>query len=259
MSNKIEFRGRFKTCKICGYEFKIFGIENRMKWEENKYICPNCKGLYCDKPKTERDLMILQDNYLLSRSEEYLLEIIDILTSYTQSIIKKYFSKSIDKHNTLEIITHKTVSLLVEGYLSKENYKVWGSFKGMIVPKVKQALWEKKEHDIDADSLDFEFEDGTSVSYADCKKTEIESLQELDHKKDLANKLSYLTFKISDYCSSEYEDYIRLLNVMNYLEGGETYPELFFKMSNDRTGKLKYMQTLELIRKTLLQMEVENN
>jgi hypothetical protein len=53
---------RLAKCYSCKYEFYIT-TELKKDWANNKSICPKCKILYSTLPKTERELMILQDEY----------------------------------------------------------------------------------------------------------------------------------------------------------------------------------------------------
>jgi hypothetical protein len=248
-------RGRPTTCKYCKHQFHV---QDRIKWEKEKHPCPLCSEIWSDKPETERMLMILQDEYFKKRSEKILNEMIKILQSYCSSIIKKFFSNKIQEPGKLEYYTHTAVASMVEHYLKNMDFKVEGSFKGMLFPRIQAAIWGKQEYACAQESLDFEFDDGHSVSHADTKKSVMDSLQDRHSKEQLVKKLCEIIFGIGEYCSQE-EDYIRLLNYRNYIVGGEKYTDKFFNSYKDKTGKLKFIQTLDITRKELMEMDAENN
>ena len=60
-------RGRPLFCRYCNE--KVI-IKDRLKWELEKHTCSECGEIWCDKPETERMLMILQDEYLKKRDKE---------------------------------------------------------------------------------------------------------------------------------------------------------------------------------------------
>jgi len=255
--SQFEGKGRPTTCRYCDHQFHI---TNRVAWEENKHPCPSCGEIWSDKPETERMLMILQDEYFKKRSDKVMKQMIILLTSYCGSIIKKGFSNKIQEPGKLDYYTHMAVSSLIEGYLdpNKPDFRVEGSFKGMLFPRIQAAIWGKQEHACADETLDFEFDDGHVVSYSDDKKSISDSIQEMHSREQLVNKMCELIFGVSEYCTQE-EDYIRLLNFRNYIIGGEKFTDKFFSLQADKTGKLKFLQTLEITRDELLRLEKEHN
>ena len=256
-------KGRPTTCKYCGHEFHK---KDLIKWETEKHPCPSCRKIWCDKPETERMLMILQDDYLKYRdkdknpikAQKVLTEITKIFYSYTASIIKINFSNMIQEPGNLERYTQWAVSKLIEEYLKRPDFKVNGSFKGMLFPKIQEAIWGKQEHACAEDSLDYEYDDGHVVVYEDDKKSYMESLQERHSKEQLVNSLCELIFGVSEYCTEE-ENWIRLLNFRNYIIGGEKYTDKFFELYEDKTGKLKFLETLDIVKQELHKSDMENH
>jgi len=247
-------RGKPLTCKYCKKEFRFELKSERQVWIESVYQCPNCNIDYCILPPTERDLRHLQAAYLKSRTNKDLIAMVKILHSYCGSLIKKSFSNKIQEPGKLEYYVHHAVTFLIEDYLSKPNFSIQTSFGGFLIHKIRQAIFGKPEHDMDADSMDFMFDDGNQVQYSDHKDCVIDSLHKRTEKEHIAKKLSELIYRIEDYCSSREENYIRLLNVHNHLYAGENNPDKFFNCY-DKTGKMKYIESMELLRKELQTVE----
>lgn len=255
--------GRPTLCKYCGHQFHKI---NLFTWEKYNHTCPSCGEIWCDKPETERMLMIIQDEYLHKRdidknirlADKALKELVLLLYSYCPSIIKKSFSNMIQEPGKLEEYTEWAVSKLTEEYLKRPDFKVQGSFKGMLFPKIQEAIWGKQEHACAQESLDFEFDDGHTISYGDEKKTIMDYMRERHSKEQLVSNLCDLIFGVSEYCTQE-EDYIRLLMVRNYIIGGEKFTDKFFAQYQNKTGKLKFLQTLDIVKEELRKMDLENH
>lgn len=248
-------KGRPNTCKYCGHQYHV---QNRAQWEEEKHPCPECGEIWSDKPETERMLMILQDEFFAkNRSQKVLSQMVEIMYSYCASIIKKNFSNMIQEPGKLENYVQWAVSRLTEEYLKRPDFKVNGSFKGMLFPKIQEAIWGKQEHAAADETIDFEFDDGHKVSYSDDKKSVVESIQDYHSKEQLVNNICDLIFGISEYCTEE-EDYIRMINVRNYILGGEQYTDKFFSLYG-RVGKEKFLDTLNILKQELERLEKEHN
>ena len=243
-------RGKPITCKYCKHEFRFELLSQREEWKLKNYPCPICAIDLCILPPTERELRHLQVIYLQTRLNKDLVPMITVLKSYCASLIKKSFSNKIQEPGKLEYYVHTAVTFLVEDYLAKPHFNIQTSFGGYLIHKIRQAIWGTKEYDIDAESIDFEYEEGGQVQYADNKKSIIDLIEQQHDKKQLVHYLSELIFGVEDFCLSRAENYIRLLNVANHLDAGEQSTDKFFKCY-DKTGKLKYIQTMEIIRNEL--------
>ena len=254
---EISHKGRPTTCRYCKHKFHV---TDKIIWEQEKHTCPECAEIWSDKPETERMLMILQDEYFKKRSRKILDEMVNLLTSYCESLIKKSFSNKIQEPGKCEYFAHAAVSFLIEGYLNPDTpeFRVQSSFAGMLFPKIQQAIFGKQEYDCAHETLDFEFEDGNQVVYEDNKKSIFNSLQDRHSKEQLISKLCELIFGIENYCTQE-ENYIILLNIRNYIIGGEKYTDRFFNNSKSKVGKFKFLKSLGMIRDELIKMDRENN
>jgi predicted Zn-ribbon and HTH transcriptional regulator len=247
-------RGRPITCRYCDHQFSIDKV-NRQSWNESKSVCPSCNHVYCDKPKTEIDLLELQEQWLVDRSNTALFDqMIVIMLSYTQSILKKSYSNYIQEPGSLDYYSHTAVSFLVENYLSKPDYRVWGSFAGQLFPKIKQALWGSPEKAIDADSLDYIFDDGNKVNYEDSKRSYTDCVEERYHSSKLVNDLCGLVFAYERECTPG-ENYLRLIGLRNYVFKGEKATDFLFDVAYEEhratSGKLQFNETLTLMRNEL--------
>ena len=262
MSNKI--RGKFITCKYCGKKFKI-SKNKKNKWEQEKFPCPHCKIDYSVFPETERKLQHIQNKYRISRDEKYLKEMHSILISYAESLIKKHYINLINDKSLLSYYAHSAVSLLIEAdYLRKKDFYIDISFGSRLIQKCLQAIQSPKEsieRPLEEDSLDYLFEDGHKVNYEDNSRTELDFILEEEEKFILLKKLCELTFQMEEFCDDNRENYIRLLNIDNYLHYGEKALDDFFEIYG-RYGKYKTLQSLNIIKTELqkiLLLDKNNN
>lgn len=245
-------RGRYITCKICGHKFRFETDEQRLQWQANMLQCPSCKDLYCTLPKTERELHLLQNQFLKNRSEKCLNEMYHLLVPYTKSIILKTYRHVMQHPEDLQYFAENAVSYLIEEYYAKPNYKVELSFGGLLIFKIKQAIYGKMESEIDAISINYEFTDEHEVQYEDPVKY-FDEIENTIDKTYLLNNLCRLIFGIEDYVDSNYENYIRELAMSLHLRKGEKYVDRFFQKFG-REGKIAYLYTLKVLRKELHNM-----
>jgi len=273
---KLENRGRYNTCRKCGYQFKITNKEKRVEWDKKKSKCPMCKESYCLKPETERKLMVLQDKYFYhNRDMFYLDQMSEILINYSQSLIKKFYSPYIVNEGDLESYSYCSVSFLVEEYYNHEDYKVYASFAGALIDKIKQALFNKYNKLQEDLSLNWDFDDSHSDSnfyHIDkYSSKEYEIIEENENKKYLVKYIINILFGISDFCKTEKEDVVRLLAFHHNILYGERFAEKLFQEDKyDGNGKLVqykiygrkykevYLKTLDIIRKELLKLDEIN-
>lgn len=267
-----ETRGRYNTCKKCGHHFKIVNKEKRLLWEKRKRKCPKCGELYCTKPETERKLMKLQDMYFKhDRDMKYLDEMSEIMISYSQSLLKKFYSKYIVNEGDLEYYSHCTVSFLVEEYYSHEDYKVYASFAGALNDKIRQALFNKYNILQEDMSLNWNFDDTHSDSnyhHIDKLSTkEFEKIEEHENKIYLIKYILEVIFGLAPYCKSKKEDLIRLSAFNLNLNHGEKFAEKLFQEEQlnekgkvvqfkifGRRNKDMYKRTLDIVREELVRM-----
>jgi hypothetical protein len=268
MSEK-ETRGRYNTCKKCGYQFKIVNKEKKILWEKRKKKCPNCREKYCTMPETERTLMKLQDKYFShDRDMQYLDRMSEIMLNYSQSLIKKFYSKYIVNEGDLEYYSQCTVSFLIEEYYAHEEYKVYASFAGALNDKIRQSLFNKYNLLQEDLSLNWDFDDAHNDSnyYHVDKRSmkEYENIEEEENKIYLTKYILNLVFGMSAYCNSKREDLIRLMAFYLNLEFGEKRAEKLFQEEvrgkkdkilqfkiYGRRNKEMYKKTLDVVKAEL--------
>lgn len=250
MQQKVETRGRLTKCKICGHTFKILGEENRKIWLRENYVCPECNESYCILPETERQLRRLQDEYLVDRNEKVLIKMINIMSSYCRSLILKYFSNKITFEGQLEYYTNNVLSYTTEKILTKLDFKIYSSFAGYLMCEIRRSIFGKQEHLIDGESLDYMFVDGHYVYHEDTRPQLIETIEKEEERFATCTEYVSLIFDLEKACSDKVENYIRLLNVSLFLDGGEKAINRFFTYY-DKKEKYITLKTLEVLKQEL--------
>jgi len=249
----VETRGRKNTCKYCKGKFKIFD-HDKEDWKVKQYACPICGECYCMLPDIDRKLIYLQKEYVANKNTATFNKLIKKCYVYTEGLLKKHYTSVIQRfEGALEHYAHESVSRFVEYYLKDENFEIDFSFGGMLLPKIREAIFNKKDQLTKGISLDFEFDDGNTVEYEDVRKSDLKIIEDIEDKKYLSRHLSDIIFGIEEYCGcSRHENLVRLINTLSYLEAGDRYFDLFFQ-SYGNTAKLETLKTLEIIRKELQQ------
>jgi hypothetical protein len=243
-------QGRLTTCRMCGFKFRI-KLEDKDDWQKNNLICPQCKEIYCVLPKTERKLRILQDKFFESRRKEcYMTEMYKILIPYTKSLLLKSFPAAIHSNEEADEKTHMAVSFLIEEYYAKLTYKLDISFGGMLLYKIKQALYGKQEFQTSDISLDYQFEDGNQVEYEDKKNNAYEHIENEHDKYLICKFITELLFSIGHFADSEQERYICETCLYLFFMKGEKKVENYFKVFG-REGKILYLYSLDILKKEL--------
>lgn len=257
-NQKEETRGRPITCRYCGKKFKLTSESKRQKWVKSKFPCPHCKTTYSFLTETEKKLQIIQEKYKENKDEKYINEMHDILVSYAASIIKKHYINLIQDKDLLIYYAESATSLLIESdFLKKEDFYIEVSFGSRLRKKCLQAIMSVKEsveRGLPDDSLDFILQDGNTVEHEDKKVNVIDNIEKEEEKYLLCQKLCSLIYEMEEHCESNFENYVRLINVLNFLKGGEVAIDKFFQ-SFGRYGKLKTMQTLDIIKRELKRID----
>ncbi len=246
---KKEYRGRNITCKLCGFQFKYITEEERNLWALSKFKCPNCDQFYCNMPSTERQLHILQDEFFISDDQKILRSMYDILIQYGTSLFLKTF-KNVSLHSDdIKYYVENAVSLFISEYYYEKNIKVTYSFAGLLIFKLKQALYGKTEICIDAISINYSFEDEHNIHYKDEKK--YFDYIEREYDKDLLSKQIFsIIIEIGNYSDSVLENYLREQALLLHFSKGEKYADRFLKQYN-REGKFIYLFTLDVLKNYL--------
>lgn len=263
----VNSRGRFVSCRICNHPFKHKNSAERDKWMNNKYLCPNCGEPYCNKPKTERELMNLQDLYLEAKQErtrrKYMDEICKIVISYTGSILKKKFSNYLSCNDDMVYFRDKAASFLIEEFYTKENYSVWGSWAGIINRKIMQALLEDKEKPIpvllkerhksknlEIFSINYAFEDGHILTAEDPNQDKYMNSFENNHNKNLIHEffLGCIRSFFRRYTNYEMYKTVKAMN-LRYHTSSQRVAKFFEKWG--KTGKWAYLRLSYLYKKEI--------
>lgn len=247
----LETRGRKNTCKYCQRKFKIFEHEKE-DWKVKQYACPICGEKYCMLPDIDRELIYLQKDYVANKNTQTFNKLIERCYTYTEGLLKKHYTSVIQRFDgALEHYAHESVSRFIEYYLKDENFVIDFSFGGMLLPKIREAIFNKKDQLTKGISLDYEFDDGHIVEYEDVKKSDLTVIEEIEDKKYLCKHLTDIVVGIEEYCGcSRKENLIRLINTLSYLESGDKYFDQFFQAYGS-SAKLETLKTLDIIRKEL--------
>jgi DNA-directed RNA polymerase subunit RPC12/RpoP len=127
-------------CSNCKHTF-----EEDSNWKTSLHECPSCKTKFCDKPKTESLLFVLQEKLNDSNKDKIFSKMVPILWGYTCSILKRKHRRVFQPGMILEDKAWEVVSEIIEEYLQKPNYKVNSSFAGLINMKILWVLYRKQE------------------------------------------------------------------------------------------------------------------
>jgi len=262
-------KGKFITCQNCGFKFKWSSDQERSDWKEIFYTCPACKELYCNKPKIERQLFLLQKQYFDSdRDEKSFTILIKLMLKYSESLIKKFFTNSLHDGEDVIYYSHNAISFLVEEYLKNKDYQVWGSFGGAIIGKIKQSIYCKENKASAHESLNEELEDGKelSVYMSDNTDSIVDKIEEEENKQNIFKYVRNIITQIGKNCT-KLEDYMRILAIRHYLLEGENKADKLFQeeirdkdnkivchKTYGRFGKYKYLKTLDIIKKELIKL-----
>lgn len=257
-------QGRFIECKICNHKFRHSNDDERNLWQQNKYVCPNCGQTYCNKPKTEIKLFCLQDKFFESnKDEKYLNDIYRLLMLYSKSLFLKTFRKIVLHPDDLQYYLENAVSIFIEEFYYAKEKPILISFGGMLILKLKQALYSKAEKPLKEDSIYFEYRDGNCDQFED-KINYFSSIENEYDSELLVNNLYDLIIQIENYSSTPFENYMRELALNIHLLKGEKYADKLYNVYarigvHDKVGKIIYMYTLDILKNRLNNKCLKNN
>jgi hypothetical protein len=253
----LETRGKPITCKYCNETFRFITKQEKEQWRIDNCICPHCDEKWSILPPTERKLKYLQEQYLTTREEKDFVALLQLMYIYTQSIIKKKFAKALKFEGALIYYTNETITIMVEEYLSKPNFKIELSFGGFLIIKARQAIYNPKQFLDQHTSLDYQFEEGNNLHemIGDNRKDIIQHIEEAENENALHKKIVGIIEEIKNYIEDPFDDYIRTIAVYTYLKNGEgAFDNLFnaFRYGKDeRKGKDISLKTLEILKSEL--------
>lgn len=166
-TKQVDSAGNVVYSVVCAY----CGREVQYRHSEKPAKCPHCGSTDYRKPKTETMLFNLQRQYLDGRDQETLSRMYLILCDYAKSIIKKHLPRNFTYHyGHVEEKATDAANLLIENYLSKNQFKVENSFAGYLQWRVKEVLWNKRtrrEEDHESLNAHIEKEDSSSPELVD--------------------------------------------------------------------------------------------
>lgn len=162
------------NCSYCNTK-----IEYKHGFPPEKCINNNCEShktklgsKLFDKPKTERVLFELQEEYLKTRNDKILLEMFEIIEKYTASLIKK---KCINKFTlSASEISEKAftaATLLLEQYLHKPEFLIDDSFAGYLNWKIREVLWKYADDEMNESLNKLLSEDSSTSSLLDMQSS----------------------------------------------------------------------------------------
>jgi len=240
-------------CKNCSSELIFLSKIRYNEWvsDKEKMQCFFCNSLYCCLPTTEQQLRILQDKFLEEgREEKYIIQLTKILMDYCGSLIKKYFSHIPIVPKRFSYYRDIAVSFTVENYYSKPDFKITTSFGSFLILKICQAIYGKQEYSSGDETLDYVLPDGHLAVYEDTKSNYLQSVEDQEHLINLYQQIIQIIDQTSEYCSSPVENYIRLLNINNFLEKGENSINNFFENYSE-FSKYSIVKSLEILKNFL--------
>lgn len=146
-----------KTSTCCN---KLVVFERGSKPE----VCPFCGTPYWDKPKDERRLFILQDEYIKNgRKHRDLEKIFFAVLEYAKNIVKSAVkSKKILSVDDLNEKAEDITTIFLESYLRNPEFEVKNSFGGLLLKYSKGVLYGSQEHDKNY-SMDRIFADSMTI------------------------------------------------------------------------------------------------
>jgi hypothetical protein len=255
-----------------------------MSWLKTKMVCPKCGISYSNIPKIERTLMIMQDSYFDSgKNIKYLNELAKYLIIYAKSLIKKYYSSYITCEEDINYFAENAASFVIEEYYKYftpnvytdgNDFRMYASFGGYLVSKIKQVIFNKQERLQEDISLNWEFDDEHSDgnSYHEDKQSQnsYDQIDDYENRLYLLNHVTQFIFKISAYCPTKGDDLVRLLAFDLNLRLGEKFADKLFQEERKKNGKIAqystygrkrkqwFLKTLEAVRLELLNLQEAN-
>lgn len=244
-------RGKPITCRQCKCQFKVIE-ERKSEWKQQKYFCPKCKSLYCMLPKTEADLRVIQDDFILDKhnrdlgSKFYLL-----LKIYIRSLILKNFTNIVNDPDDIDYHAHVASTKVIQNYYSIENFKIETSFAAYSIFKIKESIWHKSEyvtaehslHETVGDDEKLKFDYGVKCNF---QKDSVEEQEREDVKKYIFEYLKKII-----YYNNELSFKILVL-VVNYIKYGEQGTDRLFKAFGIE-GKHRFQYVMRRLKEKLLE------
>jgi len=255
LSETPNMKGKPFTCRTCKFQFRILEEQDRLNWKSLNYICPSCHKEYCILPHTESELRVLQDKFLIDRSDKNISDLYSLIKVYSRSLILKNFTNAINEPEEIDYHAHSSTLKVIEQYYNRKDFKIEISFAGYILLKIKESIYHKSEKyvgDLSIDERDkdnkYKYEFGLVCSLLN-EKEKIQDYNDFNYK--LYNFLISLIYKNSD------TSFKLLLALLNFLKYGEKGSDRIFENFNIK-GKNTFINILIDFKKKLLN-GVRNN
>lgn len=245
-----DLNGKPITCKSCKTQFKV-KPEEKENWKGLKYFCPTCGNKYCMLPKTEAELRVLQDDFVLdiynkkTGTQLYLL-----LKIYIRSLILKQFTNIINDPDDIDYHSHVAASKVIQNYYSTPGFKIETSFGAYSQFKIKESIWHKSEHESAPFSL-HETDEDDKLKYDYGRECEIQKDSSEEQEKEDIKKYMYNFLKEIIYYNNEVSFKI-LISVLNYIKYGQEGVDRLY-MSFGLEGKHRFEYVMRRFRERLIE------
>jgi len=243
-------KGKPFTCRNCKFQFRILEEHDRLNWKNLNYICPECKKEYCILPKTESELRVLQDKFLLTRDTKYIGELYSLIKIYSRSLILKNFTNAINEPDDIDYHSHSSTFKVIEQYYNREDFKIEISFAGYIVLKIKESIWHKSEKNVGDLSID-ERDNDNKYKY---ETSSICSIMEENEKIESDKDFNYQLYNylINVIYTNEEISFKLLLALLNFIRYGEKGSDRIFDQFSIK-GKNTFYNILISFKKKLIE------
>ena len=134
-----------KQCVVCKNK-------NEYSTRTKPVLCPHCGSKYWDKPSDERNIFLLQDEYIeKNRPKAILAEMYLLLKKYSKNIIKHRIKNSYRMSKfDLEEKSTDLANTVIKKYLENDNMQVHSSFGGYLLRISSGILYanqKEEQHD----------------------------------------------------------------------------------------------------------------
>lgn len=231
-----------RKCRHCG-DLVTFYHGEKMT------ICPSCgQGDYI-KPETETTLFLLQKEWMEKKDKKILGEMYIILIKYVKSKIKKILNGVVlYDEDKLEEKAIDSVNLLMEYYLTKEDFFIQTSFMGYITRQINSTLYNKSVRFADSiESLNYIIDESNKKELGENLKLDPVYEQQMtddfifneNNEVDLVNGVCKLVADIHEEILKNHSNYLSLttlVGIFHYMNRcGDEYKNNFY----DKYGRNK--------------------
>ncbi len=220
----------------------------KKEWYNEKLKCPNCGLTFCTLPITEGNLMRFQEQYIKTRSSKDFKLLYDELLPYTESLLKQTKGKVIEDSEALKYFADKIIRFLAEEYLRDPDFKIRISFAGYIKNghKIEQALYDKEEKGIIAESLNRILPDGKEIEIS----SKIGVIEEIIENESIYKTIEYLTKIVVDkgeeFTKSPFSKRLRLTSFDIDIKKNKEVVNNFFKINTDYSRNIKNQNLISI-------------